>query len=320
MQDKTKAEEYNKFTKDLEIRLKIEGNLDFFEKGFKPALDTFPHSGLAIRDGATIGLRDTNSIKKGEFAKNFIGIKKLKRTLGSDAALILRSQKKNRIEDSISRLHISKERSISEKPKLRLHRTVNSLSDAQCIKSDPMEIYNTDFKMTKKNLMEYKCGLHPLIPKDCKMPPSSWVPGFRKYFQASLRTLGVEEPLKAKKFMLSGYNKKSKFIYNEKDVMEARSKPIIRCASEYLTEEEKYRREHKERDKKILKTKFIDPKSGVYVQKPIVFKNVFGARSQEEEFNKGKFLNIGVQYNPTSDHEYRSVEPNKWIAGNFLKV
>lgn len=163
------------------------------------------------------------------------------------------------------------------------------------------------FRMSQKTFTK-------LSETNTNNPKNCWVPGYRSKLEKfiSRRDDVVRAPkMKPDKF------RKSKFQYNEEDVSEARSKPIIRCSSKFTTKEENERKEEKIRRRKILvKRRVVDKKTGEIKDEPVEFRTLFRRTS----YKRDNFLNKKVKFRPASAHKFREVDKRKWVGGGDFTV
>lgn len=168
--------------------------------------------------------------------------------------------------------------------------------------------HNQFFRMSQKTLSGVSSKNFKVVPK---MPPSSWVPGYRSKLNKYLSKRN--DIVRASK--LSGDKfRKTKFQYKEKDVEDARSKPIIRCSSKYMSKFDIEMEKEKKRKRKILvKRKVLDKKTGKVKEEPVDFNTNF----RNEKLKRNNFLNMKVKYRPVSAHKFRKLDKKRWVGGSF---
>ena len=104
--------------------------------------------------------------------------------------------------------------------------------------------------------------------------------------------------------------RKTTFHYDIASVEEARSKPIVSSGSPYETPFEVRLREEK-----LSRTKFIQTSSGKNLIKPLDFYTASKVEDRPQEF-----INSGTGFRPSSAHQFRTLNKQRWISkkGFFL--
>jgi len=180
-------------------------------------------------------------------------------------------------------------------------------------------MHEPDLKLTNKNLMEFKCSLHPNISKACRMPPTAWVPGYKRTYIAN--DSWNEKVVRAKKLFRPTYFKSKQHHYDPISVEEARSKPIVRCSSAYITQEELRRREEKIREDRVPSTSVMLKNSKRMITKKLNFKTRFSTSDLKGIGNTEiPFLHSQTKYRNINSHSFRVNDKKRWIAGDFKNI
>ena len=175
------------------------------------------------------------------------------------------------------------------------------------------------YKFSYDNVKEVWAMLHPSLPREMKMPKHGWIPGYRSEF-AKLDKKRTDI-VRAKRFTRDSQYPKGKHQYSEKDVMEARSKPIVRCASAYIgkTKLERINMTRTKDDSKIIVNKhFYDTNGKCISKKPVDFKTRFERSNMKKNLDgKSNFLNQALPYQPKKRPSWRKNEKKKWLGKVF---
>lgn len=183
-----------------------------------------------------------------------------------------------------------------------------------------------DFDVPAETMVEIRCMLHPNIKRDWNYPTDTWFPGMMtktKEINEKLHKPAPEE----RRTKPKQYFESKLFQYNEADVQEARSKPIVRCASAYIDPDQAVRQAQLEKDKQIIckrtvydrvlkKEKVINVpfytlfKSKQYVQQ---------VSDQQQEADKIS-TSTATEYRPISAHKFREKNKSQWVAKSDFKL
>lgn len=152
------------------------------------------------------------------------------------------------------------------------------------------------------------------------MKKTGWIPGYRSKFKELDKER--KDIVKAKKVKNDAKFRKSKWVYNEEDVIEARSKPIIRCSSAYLDQHHKNKFfMRSENSKKILKKKsYFDKKTKTLRAKPVGFSTRFKKLRFDQNVGGKKtgYLNSKEAFKEVNFKKlWRKKEKDKWMGESF---
>ena len=93
-------------------------------------------------------------------------------------------------------------------------------------------------------MVEFRCMLHPTLTRDWKYTTDNWFPGMRhRHKQLRDAESKNKATIVERRVVPKQYFETKLFKYNEADVQEARSKPIVRCGSRYIDPDRKDRQE-----------------------------------------------------------------------------
>ena len=171
-----------------------------------------------------------------------------------------------------------------------------------------------DFLLPEENMVEIRCMLHPTIPRTWKQPTDAWFPGMRTKMLEAAAAVGVEN----RKVEQKEYYKSKKFHYDEEAVEEARSKPIVRCASKYIDPDRLARQQQIEKDELILNKKVLyqgDKTREKVVSVP--FYTLFPNTASPPNF---EYANKGEDYRPVSAHKFREKKRDNWVSPRDFTV
>ena len=172
-----------------------------------------------------------------------------------------------------------------------------------------------DFKLPSETMIELRCILHPTIQRSWKCESDSWFPGMRQYYNTlkPKNINAVERKMKAQQHFKS---EKQKYII--KDVEEARSKPIVRCSSNYMDPDRLDRQLQLEKDKNIIAKRTVyDP---VYKKDKVTnvpFQTLFPKTELDQ---KDVFMNANQEYRPVSSHQFRERKKKDWVSQTDFKL
>ena len=164
--------------------------------------------------------------------------------------------------------------------------------------------------------MEKKCQVHPSISKNCKMPPTGWIPGYRSYQNQDDRkgVIRVSRKNHGPKYFKSKIHQ-----YDINSVEEARSKPIVRCSSAYISVDEKMRKDEQLRLSKIPLQQVYDEKTNNIKLKRINFETNFKEKKTKQD-DRLEFINQGTMYRPISSHQFRELDKKNWVANKNFSI
>lgn len=171
-----------------------------------------------------------------------------------------------------------------------------------------------DFLLPEENMVEIRCMLHPTIPRTWKQPTDAWFPGMRtKMLEAASHT-----GLQVRKVDQKEYYKSKVFQYDEAAVEEARSKPIVRCASKYIDPDREARQQQLEKDKHILNKKVLH--QGDKTKEKVVNVPFYTLFPQAGAFQKAEYARGGEDYRPVSAHKFRDKVRSHWVSNRDFTV
>lgn len=176
-----------------------------------------------------------------------------------------------------------------------------------------------EFEMPNHTITELRCILHPSMKRDWQYPEDTWFPGMMTK-NKELREKNREGVFDERRVIPKQYFQTKLFKYNEADVEEARSKPIVRCASAYIDKDREIRQAQNEKDKNILVKRTVYDK--VLKKERIInvpFYTLFkGNQPVKEEKQNGEEDKTDCtsqrEYRPVSSHKFREVERQNWVS------
>jgi hypothetical protein len=168
-----------------------------------------------------------------------------------------------------------------------------------------------NYQLPNENKVEIRCMLHPQIQRSWKSPLDHWFPGTMKR-QKELRHIAKMDERKCGDTRLF---KTKVYVYNEEDAIQARTTPVVRCASKYVDPDKKMLLERIEQDQKIInKKKGYNIVSRRVEDIGLPFYTLHKPQDVKDPKNM-TFLNKGEQYRPISSYHFRDVERDQWLAG-----
>lgn len=181
------------------------------------------------------------------------------------------------------------------------------------------------YEVPPESMVEIRCMLHPNIKRDWNYNIDSWFPGMMTRTKEIIDNnhTGHTEERRTKP---KQYFQTKQFLYNEEDVEEARSKPIVRCASAYIDPDRATRQAQLEKDTRIIcKRKIYDRvlKKEKVINVPFytLFKSSFKENTKENDQEKDAVtISTSPEYRPVSSHKFRDKNKNQWIARSDFKL
>lgn len=182
-----------------------------------------------------------------------------------------------------------------------------------------------EFEMPHHTITEMRCILHPSMKRDWNYPEDTWFPGMMTK-NKELREKNREGVFNERKIEAKKYFQTKLYQYNEADVEEARSKPIVRCASAYIDQDRAVRQAQNEKDKNIICKKTVYDK--VLKKERVVnvpFYTLFKGKQVGQEEKKiadddKTDCTSAREYRPVSSHKFREMEKTKWVSKKNFKL
>jgi hypothetical protein len=171
-----------------------------------------------------------------------------------------------------------------------------------------------DFKLPEENMVEIRCMLHPTIPRTWKQPIDAWFPGMRTKMSEATAPTGVN----TRKVEQKEYYKSKVFQYDEEAVQEARSKPIVRCASKYVDPDRLARQKQLENDRLIINKKVLH--EGDKSKEKVVTVPFYTLFPYQTSLPKSDYANRGEDYRPVSAHKFRDKSKSNWVSNRDFTV
>lgn len=181
------------------------------------------------------------------------------------------------------------------------------------------------FEVPPETMVEIRCMLHPQIKRDWHYNEDSWFPGMMtrtKELKEKMNNAQSEE----RRTQPKQFFQTKMFKYNEADVQEARSKPIVRCASAYMDPDRIDRQKQLAKDKHIIcKRKVFDKvlKKEKVINVP--FYTLFNAKESLGQQTSEKDPDAqtdctGQEYRPVSSHKFREKNKSQWVVKSDFKL
>lgn len=181
-----------------------------------------------------------------------------------------------------------------------------------------------NFEMPNQTITEMRCMLHPTMKRDWNYPEDTWFPGMmtknKELREHQINDFASDE----RKVIPKQYFQTKLFKYNEADVEEARSKPIVRCGSAYVDPDRVVRQQQNDKDKQIIcKKKVYDRvlKKERIVNVPFytLFKNKATSESKKN-LEDDKTDCTSAEYRPISAHKFRELDRGQWVSKQNFKL
>ena len=170
-----------------------------------------------------------------------------------------------------------------------------------------------EFALPDENAVEIRCMLHPTIQRAWKYETDTWFPGMRQYFKT---LLPADKKVDERKVAPKQFFRSKLFQYNIEDVEEARSKPVVRCSSNYIEPDRVERQNQLEKDKLIIAKRTIyDKVTKKDKTVNVPFKTLF-----PKEEVKTASIQHGEAYRPVSSHQFRENHKNNWVTPADFKL
>lgn len=170
-----------------------------------------------------------------------------------------------------------------------------------------------EFALPEENAVEIRCMLHPTIQRAWKYETDTWFPGMRQYFKT---LLPADKKVEERKVEPKQYFKSKLFQYNIEDVEEARSKPVVRCSSNYIEADRLERQDQLEKDKLIIAKRTVYDK---VTKKDKVVNVPFKTLFPKEEAKAASIMH-GEAYRPVSSHQFRENHRDRWVEAADFKL
>ena len=191
----------------------------------------------------------------------------------------------------------------------------NSSPKFKRIQSARRGIEPFEYEVPDENIVEVRCMLHPTIQRAWKAPTDTWFPG---RYQRTKELRNQEKQFDSRKADTNHHFQSKILQYNEAEVMEARTKPIVRCASKYIDPQRKQLQDQMEKDQHIINKRVTHNKlTGKEEQVGLPF---YTFSKDQIPVAKDSYLNRGEAYRPVSSHQFRDKQREQWVDKNDFRL